>query len=384
MYAAQCSAVLYCAKLWLLKTRAGLPINWSEEVVPMSSFRVIAVCLLSCLAIVQGGYTRLSLENFHSVLRLLFVDREGALQPITMLEFGDQVMAEMITDDEMYAPFKYYEFSMPYQRPYGEVFKEGYQTLAERDRALREEKLKALPAKKYFEHLGFTHVSIDYNGDNEALQLDVRQDLTEILVDPTTNIPIHFDVITNIGFTEHVGEDTTNIEEFLYSQYLIFQNLHNVGSNGTLLYHLVPSHSPIHWQRHGFCGYSPEFFKQLELKNNYNPILGPLYYTNTHETLAAYTTPMVEVGSSPVPFMSFEDFKQLPLYLKIHQHNPNIIRFNFHHDGKNYEYAVDKTKLSPEDVTVDMCNKHVGVEGQDVNECVELVLPSLISIYEAN
>ena len=151
--------------------------------------------------------------------------------------------------------------------------------------------------KYFFEFLKFTYTSVDYNGKDGALRLDVRQDLTIELKDK-------YDIITNIGFSEHVGEDVTE-NEMLYSQYNFFKNLHNLGHNNTLYYHCVPlTHN---WYKHGVCDYSLDFFKGLCEKNNYRIIEGP-FNEDYHKELQASVFYIKSLNNA---FMTFEEFNNL-------------------------------------------------------------------------
>jgi Methyltransferase domain len=99
-------------------------------------------------------------------------------------------------------------------------------------------------AKQYFESLGIRHISIDLNGLDGALILDLSK-------------PIHdeellgrFDVVTNFGTSEHVE-----------NQYRCFQNMHNFTKKGGLFIHTIPKIG--HWKDHCEYYYDPSFFKKL-------------------------------------------------------------------------------------------------------------------------
>ena len=120
-------------------------------------------------------------------------------------------------------------------------------------------------AKYFFQHLGFTHVSVDYNGLDGAFQYDVRNDISSKFTE-------RFDVLTNLGFTEHVGEKD-DFKKLLQSQYAVFKNLHELGAEGAIYYHCVPlTHT---WHKHGVCDYSLGFFKTLADTCKYEILLGP-------------------------------------------------------------------------------------------------------------
>lgn len=55
---------------------------------------------------------------------------------------------------------------------------------------------KTVASKYFFQHLGIVHTSVDLNGFDSSLALDCRKPLL---------LPGRYDVIVNIGFTEHRG-----------------------------------------------------------------------------------------------------------------------------------------------------------------------------------
>jgi len=102
-------------------------------------------------------------------------------------------------------------------------------------------------AKKYYESLGVIHTSIDWNGEDGALPLDL-------------NNPISigkFDVITSVGFIEHVkNEEQLN------------ENIHNLTVDGGIIIHIAPKvgsykkHKCHRW-------YVEDFFYDLAKERNY-------------------------------------------------------------------------------------------------------------------
>jgi len=100
---------------------------------------------------------------------------------------------------------------------------------------------KGVSYKSYFESIGIDHTSIDWNGLDGALKLDLRQ-------------PIDigsFDMVTNIGTTEHVSEQET-----------VWRNIHNSLKVGGVLV----SHGPISpdWWWHGEWYVTEAFYKALD------------------------------------------------------------------------------------------------------------------------
>jgi len=99
--------------------------------------------------------------------------------------------------------------------------------------------------KTYFESVGIDHTSIDWNGEDGALKLDLR-------------VPIDlqpFDMITNIGTTEHVSD-----------QKAVWENIHNLTKIGGVIASLTPLEGDWWW--HGEWYPRAEFFEQFA-KNGY-------------------------------------------------------------------------------------------------------------------
>ena len=99
------------------------------------------------------------------------------------------------------------------------------------------------PAKSYFTGLGVYHTSVDINGQDGALCLDLQEPL---------NIG-EFDVVTNFGTSEHVP-----------AQFPTFKNMHEACRVEGLMIHVVPSIANLEIRRpHGLWLYKPEFFLSL-------------------------------------------------------------------------------------------------------------------------
>jgi len=94
--------------------------------------------------------------------------------------------------------------------------------------------------KSYFESKGIDHTSIDWNGLDGAIKLDLRQ---PIEMEP-------FDMVTNIGTSEHVS-----------NQYGVWFNIHNLCKVGGI----VVSHTPLEgdWWWHGLHYPRMSFFEQF-------------------------------------------------------------------------------------------------------------------------
>lgn len=98
-------------------------------------------------------------------------------------------------------------------------------------------------AKVAYEGRGAQHTSIDINGRDGALPLDLDLPVPKDLENK-------FELITNYGTTEHVN-----------NQYSVFKNIHVMGKPGCVMIHGVPFVG--NWHKHGRYYYSRPFFKGL-------------------------------------------------------------------------------------------------------------------------
>ncbi len=101
--------------------------------------------------------------------------------------------------------------------------------------------------KSYFEAQGITHVSVDWNGQDGALKLDMREPLPDWE---------QFDMVTNFGCTEHIE-----------SQYNIWESMHRLCKVGGVQIHMCPSPGDWHW--HGNFYPKQEFYRQYAERNGY-------------------------------------------------------------------------------------------------------------------
>ena len=108
-------------------------------------------------------------------------------------------------------------------------------------------------AKDYFQSVGMLHVSIDTNGDDGTLDLDLCAPLDH----PEVNR--EFDIITNMGTSEHVQ-----------NQYQCFKNIHTHCRKGGVVLNIVPRNDALYV--HGIWNYYPDFFDELIDANKYKLI----------------------------------------------------------------------------------------------------------------
>lgn len=108
-------------------------------------------------------------------------------------------------------------------------------------------------AKPYFEEMGFEHVSVDINGKDGALPIDLSVSIGDTLKK-------QYDVVTNSGVSEHV--------EPFRSQYQCFKNIHDFVRVGGLMIHAVPHRG--HYPNHCRFYYDENFFRYLSELNDYH------------------------------------------------------------------------------------------------------------------
>ena len=115
-------------------------------------------------------------------------------------------------------------------------------------------KPKEKTGKEYFENRGFSHTSIDMNKKHGALNMD----LSKPIINPCWLN--YFDIITNLGTTEHVEPQS--------GQYDCFKNIHDFLKVGGIAIHIVPdietrkANGPF--KKHANNYYKESFFKMLE------------------------------------------------------------------------------------------------------------------------
>lgn len=108
--------------------------------------------------------------------------------------------------------------------------------------------------KAYFEALGYRHVSVDWNGQDGALKMDLRQPLKLGT----------FDMVSNIGTTEHV-----DVQE------PVWRNICEAMHVGSVFVSTTPR--PGYWPRHGFWYPCIEFYQELAALNGME--VERLFYT---------------------------------------------------------------------------------------------------------
>jgi len=113
-------------------------------------------------------------------------------------------------------------------------------------------------AKKYLEFLGFQHYSIDINGKDGAIKIDLSEPFKDKF---WIN---NFDIITNFGTIEHV---ISKKEPFYYGHWQVWENIHNAAKKGSIFIHSLPLNNS--WAKHGYVKYDLEFIEKLAKTNKY-------------------------------------------------------------------------------------------------------------------
>jgi hypothetical protein len=152
------------------------------------------------------------------------------------------------------------------------------------------------PAKGFFAARGVRHTSIDMNGRDGALELDLAKPLpAELRVGD-------FDVVTNFGTAEHVDD-----------YYACLRNMHEAVRPAGLMIHVSPASG--HWPLHGkhyctegtfavlssFAGYRVAFLER-------HPSLG--------NDIDGWQIHAMLIKETDFPFPDRETFGQVPVFSK--------------------------------------------------------------------
>jgi hypothetical protein len=117
----------------------------------------------------------------------------------------------------------------------------------------RRQGIRERTGKAYYTRLGIEHTSVDFNGKDGAVPLDLGTP------DAMQEWNARFDIISNLGTTEHV--------EPFAAQYECFANVHRWLKAGGVAVHIVPAIEELEatgrWQNHCNNYYSKPFFEML-------------------------------------------------------------------------------------------------------------------------
>lgn len=106
--------------------------------------------------------------------------------------------------------------------------------------------------KEYISNLGASHTSIDRNGKDGSVVLD--------LATPIKLWHGSFDIVTNYGTSEHVQ-----------NQKACFDNIHNFCKDGGAMIHSVPLKGT--YKKHSKYHYDTDFFVKLAKERGYTIVL---------------------------------------------------------------------------------------------------------------
>ena len=137
-------------------------------------------------------------------------------------------------------------------------------------------------SKDFFNYYFKECISIDFDCHcNKSIKVNLENDVFK------QNIDKQFDILTNIGTTEHVGQIMTTthgskVDEIVTikknPQYYTFKNIHNlVKKNGIFFHNLPYAKDKNNLLIHGAYCYNEIFFEQLADKNNYTILTNKLY-----------------------------------------------------------------------------------------------------------
>ena len=175
-------------------------------------------------------------------------------------------------------------------------------------------------SKDFFNYYFKECISIDFDCHcDKSVKINLEFDVF------TQNIDKQYDVLTNIGTTEHVGQKFTStpgskIDKIITMtenpQYHTFKNIHNLVKKGGYFFHNIPyAKDKNNLYIHGAYCYNETFIKQLAEKNNYTILKNELYMGPERSNFMD----AILVKNSDNEFMTEEDFMNIdglfPTYL---------------------------------------------------------------------
>ncbi len=138
-----------------------------------------------------------------------------------------------------------------------------------RDDVRRERDCTFTTGKAYYKSLGMNHRSIDLNGKDGAIPLDLGKSIQG------SDWVGKFDIVTNSGTSDRVYK-----KYGVFAQWECWRNIHNFAKVGGIFIHVVPRIG--NWlgtYRTTGIAYDCEFFQKLAVNNDYKIILND-YLTN--------------------------------------------------------------------------------------------------------
>lgn len=161
-------------------------------------------------------------------------------------------------------------------------------------------KLPAPYADEYYTSIGIDYTCIDLSNENNCLVLDLSQQI---------NIKKQYDLVTDFGTSEHVGDKSGKHD--IRSFYQCLKNKHDLCKNGGIILSNNPKTG--NWAGHGFQYYTQEFYLKLAEFNNY-----VIHKLGEHPAMGN-TTDGWEIHCILIKnnenFISYEEFQTLPILL---------------------------------------------------------------------
>lgn len=150
------------------------------------------------------------------------------------------------------------------------------------------------PSRDYFPLVGGNHKSIDMNGKEDSLVIDLRLPIED---NDKYGVLNWADLVIDSGTSEHVAV-----------QYYNWKNLYDVCKVGGYMVHILPKVG--HWRGHCEFKYTKDFFTQLSEIMGYEIIELDEYIENNHRGDILCILKKV----SDIPFMSESEFEKLPIH----------------------------------------------------------------------
>jgi len=153
-------------------------------------------------------------------------------------------------------------------------------------------------AKTLFECLGFSHTSVDINGEDGALPLDLTKPITD------ASLIGKFDIVTNVGTSEHVVD-----------QAMCFENIDRLCKDGGIIINISPyGHT---WGKHGECWYGEDDFLAIAEQYKYTLLLDIhllkfRFRNNAWQSNIGVT--FVKGAPADTPIVTHSELSALPYY----------------------------------------------------------------------
>ncbi len=180
-------------------------------------------------------------------------------------------------------------------------------------------------AGDFFKVLGCNYSSIDLNGKEDSLQIDLREDITHYPL-PTGTTKKLFelinvaDIIVDCGTSEHVD-----------NQYHNFKNQFNILKEGGLVLNILPAKG--YWEFHCKYKYTINFFEKLSKLCGYKM----LFLAKSTAIKDRQDICCIMEKTSDSKFPTKEEFNKLPIHIEEGE------TFN---DRALYSYAYNQDQIN--------------------------------------